>query len=354
MADSGFISGRGLDIGTSYIICAREYSKGNKIAYSEFRDAFFRLVPSSPISKKMIEKGLKGQQYFHDIDGSFIVLGQDAIERAIERNKSANRPLVKGVISPKEKQARRILKHIFKETLGDPIEPGEKVVFTIPAQPVDQQSDDFDVGYHADALSNDLKDLGYTPQALNEAEAICYSELEDDDYTGLSMSFGAGMCNVCLMSAGEGVLHWSTCRSGDWVDRMAAQATASEDTVVQVEKENNIFKIGDEVSGNGILTAVSLYYIRLIDYTIKHLIAQLNGATKLPKFTQPLPIVIAGGTSKANGFIDKFAERLTILSNPENPENGGLGKLPFEVKEVRHAKDPLRSVARGCLLSSQL
>jgi len=52
---------------------------------------------------------------------------------------SANRPLVRGVISPKEKQARRILRHVFKEILEDPTIENEKVVYSVPAQPTDQE-----------------------------------------------------------------------------------------------------------------------------------------------------------------------------------------------------------------------
>lgn len=350
MGNNEFLSGKGLDLGTSYIITAREFSKGNKIRYTEFRDAFYRMKPSSPIARKMMEKGLKGQQYFSDIDGSFIIIGQDAIERAIERHESANRPLVRGVISPKEKQARRILRHIFKEILGEPSVENEKLIYSVPAQPIDQTEDMFDVGFHTDAVNNDLRDIGYDASPLHEAEAICYSELESDDYSGVCMSWGAGMVNVCLMSSGEAVSHHSTCRSGDWVDRMSAIATAQPDSVIQVEKENSEFIIGQEVKNNPILSAVSLYYVRLIDYTIQYLIRTLARADSLPKFTEPLPIVIAGGTSRANGFIEKFKERLEWYNNPAN----GQYQLPFEVKEVRPAIDPLRSVARGLLLASQL
>lgn len=342
-----FLTGRGLDIGTSFIISSREYEEGGKIRYTEFRDAFLKLKPSSPIAKKMMEKGLKGQQYFEDVDGSYIVVGQDAIERAIERNQSAERPLVRGVISPKQKQARRILRHIFKEILGEPQEEGEKVVYSIPAQPVDQHDEDFDVGFHEDALNNDIRGLGFTPSPLSEAEAICYSELEDDDYSGVCLSFGAGMVNACLMSSGEGILRWSTTKSGDWVDRMAAQATATEDTIVQVEKEGSKFTIGQEIPGNPILSAVSLYYVRLVDYTVTHLVHQLVNADNLPKFSNPIPVVVAGGTSKAEGFVGQFRNSLEKIAV------GDL-ELPFQVKEVRSAKDQLRAVSRGCLLASQL
>lgn len=344
---SEFQPGRGLDIGTSFIICSRQYAAEDKVIYTEFRDAFYRLKPTSPIAKKMMAKGLKGQQYFEDVDGSYIVVGQDAIERAIERNASANRPLVRGVIAPREKQARRILRHIFKEILGTPAVENEKVVYSVPAQPVDQSGEEFDVGFHTDAINNDLRALGFDPSPLSEAEAICYSELEADDYTGICMSFGAGMVNVCLMSAGEGILHWSTTRSGDWVDRMASLATASPDTVVQVEKEHTQFTVGQEVEKSPILSAVSLSYVRLIDYTVQHMLARLLQASDLPKFTAPLPIVLAGGTSQAQGFVQQFQKSL-------EERNQGDSELPFVIKEVRAASSQLRAVSRGCLLGSQL
>lgn len=341
---SNFKPGRSLDIGTSYIISAREYEKDNKVLFSEFRDAFVKLVPSSPIAKKMMAKGLKGQQYFEDTDGSYIVVGQDAIERAIERNISTSRPLVKGVISPSEKQARRILRHIFKEILGQPEIEGEKVVYSIPAQPIDQEAERFDVGYHTDVLNNDLASLGFTPKPLHEAEAICYSELEDSDYTGLAISAGAGMQNICLMSSGDAILHFSVTRSGDWVDRMAAAATGSEDTIVQVEKENSKFTVGTEIPNNPVLFAVAGYYVRLIQYVIKNTVAYIASSKALPRFTDPIPIVIAGGTSLANGYVEQFQKTIEQYADD----------LPFKVKEVRAAKNQLRSVARGLLIASTL
>ena len=45
----------------------------------------------------MIEKGLKGKVFIKDEDGSFIILGKDAIEKAVERNETARRPMYRGV-----------------------------------------------------------------------------------------------------------------------------------------------------------------------------------------------------------------------------------------------------------------
>jgi hypothetical protein len=329
----------GLDIGTSFIVLATDNSKG--VSYKDFRDAFYIIKPTTPVATKMIEKGLAGKIFIKDTDGSFILLGKDAIEKAIERNDNAKRPMHKGVVSAKEKDAKRVLAFILKEVVGQSNEPGEKLVFCIPAQPVDQQDEDFDVGYHEDVLKSILSECGYDARAINEAEAICYAELENDDYTGISVSAGSGMQNICVMLNGEPTVKFSTTHSGDWIDRMSAVATGEKDTVVQAEKESGEFVIG-EPNDNPILEAVSSYYERLIDYTTKHLCSALTNHKSLPKFKEPLKIVIAGGTSLAKGYVETFHKKLV--------ENN----FPLPIKEVVHAADPLHAVAKGCLIASKV
>ena len=323
----------GLDVGTSYIVLSKTSDTG--VTYKDFRDAFYVIKPSTPVATKMIEKGLAGKVFIKDSDGSFILLGKDAIEKAIERNDTAKRPMHKGVVSSKEKDAKRVLAFILKEVVGTASEPGEKLVFCIPAQPVDQEDEDFDVGYHEDVIKTILLECGYNARAINEAEALCYAELEKDEYTGIAISCGAGMLN------GEPTVVFSTTKSGDWVDRMSSVATGEPDSVVQAEKEAGGFKIG-EANDNPILGAVSSYYDRLIDYTTKQLSIALTNHKSLPKFKNALSIVIAGGTSQADGYIEKFTEKLTT------------NNFPLIVKEVRHAEDPLHAVSKGCLIASEI
>jgi hypothetical protein len=238
-------------------------------------------------------------------------------------------------------EAKRVLAFILQEVAGHATEPNEKLVFCIPAQPVDQEETDFDVGYHEDVVTSILAEKGYQSRAINEAEAICYSELENDDYTGVALSCGAGMVNCCVMLNGEPTVMFSTTKSGDWVDRMTAVALGEPDSVVQAEKEHGDFTIG-QPNDNPILAAVGSYYERLIDYTTKNLANAMTGHKLLPKFKQPLPVVIAGGTSRAKGFVKLFQQKLE--------ENS----FPLPVKEVRHANDPLHAVARGCLIAAKI
>jgi hypothetical protein len=331
--------GVGLDVGTSFIVLSKQTNDG--IEYKDFRDAFYIIKPTTPVATKMIEKGLAGKTFIKDTDNSFILLGKDAIEKAIERNDTAKRPMYKGVVSSKEKDAKRVLAFILKEVVGSASESGEKLVFCVPAQPVDQEDDDFDVGYHEDVVKTVLSECGYDARAINEAEALCYAELDSEEYTGIAISCGAGMTNVCVMLNGEPTVVFSTTKSGDWVDRMSAVATGEPDSVVQAEKEAGGFKIG-EPNDNPILGAVSAYYERLIDYTTKQLSLALTNHKSLPKFKNPLTIVIAGGTSQANGYIEKFIEKLST------------NNFPLPIKQVRHASDPLHAVSKGCLIASQI
>jgi hypothetical protein len=329
----------GLDVGTSFIVLSKENNE--TLTYKDFRDAFYIIKPTTPVATKMIEKGLQGKVFIKDSDGSFILLGKDAIEKAIERNDTAKRPMFKGVVSAKEKDAKRILAFILKEVVGTASEPSEKLVFCVPAQPVDQEDEDFDVGYHEDVVKTILSECGYDAKAINEAEALCYAELDTEDYTGIAISCGAGMTNVCVMLNGEPVIVFSTTKSGDWVDRMSAVATGQPDSVVQAEKEGGGFVIG-EPNDSPILSAVSSYYERLIDYTTKQLAAALTDHKSLPKFKNPLSIVVAGGTSQAQGYISHFTQKLKD------------NNFPLNIKEVRHANDPLHAVAKGCLIAAKV
>lgn len=331
---------KGLDVGTSFIVLSQDTNNG--VVYKDFRDAFYVIKPTTPVATKMIEKGLAGKVFIKDDhDGSFVLLGKDAIEKAIERNDTAKRPMHKGVVSAKEKNAKRVLAFILKEVVGQASEPNEKLVFCVPAQPVDQEDEDFDVGYHEDVVKTILSECGYDARSVNEAEALCYAELENDDYTGVAISCGAGMTNVCVMLNGEPTVVFSTTKSGDWIDRMSAVATGEQDSVVQAEKEAGGFKIG-EPNENPVLSAVSVYYERLIDYTTKHLSLALTSHKSLPKFKNPLSIVIAGGTSQAAGYVELFKKKLED------------NNFPLNVKEVRHASDPLHAVSKGCLIASKV
>ena len=136
-------------------------------------------------------------------------------------------------------------------------------------------------------------------------------------------------------------LELSLSRGGDWADIGAAKATGSTAAKICSIKENKSFDMKGPKSREE--EAVILYLENLIDYTIKNIIRHFTKVKREIMLPKPVPIVVSGGTSLANGFLDKFKERFELLKKD----------FPIEISEIRHAHDPLTAVATGLLLLSQ-
>ena len=321
----------GIDIGTGFLVGAK-MTKDGDTKFTSIRDAFFE-IEDNPFRQKML-KQVKAN--FLAKDGKLLVIGNEAVEFANMFNANAQRPMAKGVISPKEQQAFPVIKIIIEKAIGKAKTKGEKCYYSVPAKPVDAE---FDIIYHENIFNKIIGDLGYTPKALNEAEAIAYSELLDDGLTGLSLSFGAGMVNVSVGIMGVPAIQFSVAKSGDFVDSSVATALNLTASKVQAEKEKGV----DLLNPKGqVQEAISIYYGNLIDYVLKNIAARLSKSDDLPSFKAPVPIVVSGGTSLAGNFISKFKESLE-----RNP-------LPVEVSEVKHANDPLTAVANGLLICAAM
>ena len=92
-----------------------------------------------------------------------------------------------------------------------------------------------------------------------------------------------------------------------------------------------------------IMEAVSVYYTSVINYTIQNIAFELGKREKqLPLFRNPVPIVVAGGLTQAEGFVKKVEESLSMTD------------FPIKISEVRRAEDPYKTVANGCFLAANI
>lgn len=339
MAEEDVPQGVGLDVGTSFLVAGRFGSDG-KIRFKKMRDCFIQLEPKTAINSKFIKKGLDDRKApYIEKDGSFYVLGEDAFVMANERHITTRRPMHRGVLSPQEKEAFPILQELIKRLVGEPRQQGERLIFSVPAKPIDAE---FDQLFHQDMLRSFINSLGYDAQPMNEAEALAYSELLDEGLTGIAISCGAGMMNVAVLSSGDPVVTFSTSRSGDWVDQQAATATNMTSSIIQQEKEDPDLDLMNPDPGNQVQAAISVYYGNLLVYTLENIAHDLRNSPQLPKFKDPIPLVVAGGTSLPKGFIAKFEQAL------------GAVDMPVEISGIRHAPDALHAVSNGLTLAASM
>lgn len=325
----------GLDIGTSFIVSARE--DGDKVVYKKQRDGFFTLKAENSISARFIEQGLKksGSDFFKK-DGNFYIIGEAALEKALERRAILQRPLHRGVINSKEPEALEMIKQIISGVLGEPKVALEPCVYSVPERPVDQG---FDIVYHKNILNQILSDLGYKGSSLNEAEAVAYAELMDEGLTGIAVSWGAGMTNFAVMSSGKSELLFSVAKGGDFIDEKVATSLGLTSSVVQAEKEAGLDLFDPQTK---VQNAISIYYKHLISSVVDESIDKITSANTLPKFNKKITLVVSGGTTMPKGFIKALEEKLETVS------------FPIELGAVKSAELPLETVAKGCWLAASI
>jgi len=328
---------KGLDVGTNMIVSASLDDDGTPV-FKMQRDAFYRIVPKTEVNRNSIRMSLdkRGANYIIDEDGSYLIVGNDALEIAIERNDVAFRPMSKGVISPKEKSALPILKLIIENLIGKG--DGEEIcIYSVPAKPIDGA---FDIMYHNEMLGFYISQMGYKTQPINEAFAIALSELLDDGLTGITLSFGAGMTNICVVHEGDPLIEFSMVRGGDFIDQSVGNALDISPSLVQMEKEAGTDLYNPKTK---IMEAIAVYYNSVINYTLQNIAYELKQREKeLPIFREPVPIIFSGGLTQAEGFIKRAGE---IVSNVS---------FPIKVGDIRRAAEPMKAVANGALMAAML
>ena len=324
---------KGLDCGTGNFVCAAE--KGIKLQ----RNSFLTIDKSTTTTKQL--KLLKVP--FVEIDNQLHIVGRKAFEYAqVFGNAELKRPMSKGLLNPTEQHAFPVLKVIMQELLGKPDNNGgaEKVVYCVPGKPIDQERE---VEYHQDVLKDIIESLGYEARPINEAVALGLAGLADDGLTGIAISMGAGMCNIAIMYAGMSALQFSVAKGGDWIDENVSRDCGLAPAKAQYIKESANYTIDPESKKerNREQQAVKTYYEVLVRYLMANIAKQFE-SEDMPNFPNAVPIVVGGGTSMVNGFVEVFKEQFKQK------------QFPLEISDIRHVEEPLTAVARGCLVEAQL
>lgn len=172
----------GVDCGTMNIVMAKK-NNNNEISLSSIRNMYL------PLDKSQTSMAQMSNIDYVESDEEIYIIGQDAYQFANMFGKEVHRPMTKGLISPKEASGIDVLKLIMQQLVGKG--NGGKCVFSVPAPSVDTENN---IIYHQGVFTRIFSQLGYRSEAFNEAMAIIYSQCQNNKFTGLAFSFGAGMC----------------------------------------------------------------------------------------------------------------------------------------------------------------
>ena len=318
----------GLDVGTSRLVIARQDDQG--FQFESQLNAFVK----GPYSK-MTEGVLKKERVPYAVEGSeMIVYGNESERFAALLDAETRRPMTRGILNPGEPDSARLIREITA-ALARPVQKGQKLYFSVPA-PALGSSDN--VTYHEASLRQMLGELGFEAQSINEGLAVIYSELESSNYTGIGISCGGGLCNVCLAYLSVPALSFSIPKAGDFIDTSAASAAGERANRIRILKEESFYLNG--ASSNKIQQALTVYYDDMIQSLVNGLKEAFRSARTTPKFSRAIPLVLSGGTAMPQGFRDRFEKALRESD------------FPIEISDIRLAADPLTATAKGALVAA--
>jgi hypothetical protein len=284
----------------------------------------------------MAEQMLSRSEVLHiRKDDQVYVVGDDALNFANIFSEETRRPMQRGILSSNESSAIPMIKLITEQVVGEPTKHNEQLYYSSPADPIDS---DLSTLYHEKTLESMISEMGYDPEPINEGMAVIYSELADQNFTGLGISFGAGMTNVCLAYYAVPVMKFSIARGGDWVDEQTAQATGTPVDKVTSIKEDD-FELDFQTDVGGVEGALAIYYENLLDYVIENISNEVDEEDIEEGLD--VPVVVTGGTSSPNGFEDLFADHLEDAN------------IPFSISGVHSPDEPMYSVASGALVAAR-
>lgn len=328
----------GFDVGTYNLVCCTRDENKNFVNKREI-NAFIEL----PLENRFVFDMMKqaGAPLIERENVAYVI-GEAAVNMAYTLSQlELKRPMSGGCVNPREKDAFQILSIMIHSLLDNVKQDNETLYYCVPANAINEETD---ADYHTKVLEAIFRayesDNGLKVNAhpINEALALVYAELGKKAFTGIGISFGAGMVNLCYSMYGNPLFKFAIVNSGDWIDRQAAKATGESPTFINKEKT----KVDLTATPTNLVErAVQTQYRIMIEHTINEIKKGLSNTSKAVHSDNPVDIVIAGGTSSPPGFDKLFRD--TIMQ----------AKLGIKVGEVIRPSDPLYSVARGCLIAAE-
>ena len=318
----------GLDVGTSRIVVARG-SEG-KYRYESQLNAFLTL-PYSRLTESLLQR----EGVFHEVHGKeILVAGNDAEKFAEVFHAETRRPMRNGVLNPDEPHGPAMVRKIIGKVAGPATSPGQRAFFSVPAPVADKAETTF----HEAQIRQILTELGYDPTPIEEGLAVVFGELSGSNYSGIGISCGSGLSNVCLAVLSVPVISFAAPKAGDFIDAQAAMVTGEMATRVRVEKERTFHLNG--MAGDRLQNALTVYYTDVIHNLVDALRTHISSTQRLPRLDHSIPLVLTGGSAMPPGFLEKFTETLRKAD------------FPVKLSEIRMSSDPLNSTARGALMAA--
>ena len=209
-----------------------------------------------------------------------------------------------GLVNAGEPYAQKLLEVIVEKLVGKPRSKGELLCFSVPGPPQGAPSS---LVYHEALMKQMLDNMGFEAKSINEGLAVVFSELEKENFSGIGISFGGGLTNVCLAylsvpvfsvrSGQRGRRRRRSRRRGHGRDRDPREGHQRR----RARLERTSPQEQDRRRASNLLQD-------LIANVVDGIAEALSRADRMPKLDKPLPVVLGGGSALPKGFATRFHE----------------------------------------------
>ena len=317
----------GLDIGTANVVVA--YNEDKNVKNLLQLNAFFT-IPYSKVTKKTLQRD---ETLFFDKDEKHYIMGTAAERFASTFDSNTRRPVASGLLNPQEAESIEVIRAIINQLVGTPSRRNKKICFSVPGTPMGNAHSTV---YHESIIRMHLESMGYDPLSINEGMAVVLSELSATNFTGIGISLGGGMCNVCFSYLSVPVVTYSIQKGGYYIDVMVGRSVGEPPTKIKMIKEEGL-DLSVEPADR-IAYGFHIYYDELFTTLVQSLRQVLGSSDNVPRLGTPVPLVLSGGTVMPRGSREKFKKALDGVS------------LPVSVSDIIVAENPLYATAKGALV----
>ena len=221
----------------------------------------FVTIPYSKITETMLQK----ENVPHSVAGAEIVVhGNDSDRFADLLNMETRRTMDKGLLNPNEPQSLNMMRQIVESLLDSAEGAAEGVLHRAGGATRSRREPHLSRSHPAP----DPGGQGLEVKSINEGLAVIYSELESSNYTGIGISCGGGLCNVCGgVSLGTGAELLDPARRAITSTPMPPPMTGERANRVRIAKEDSFHFNG--FFADKLQQALSVYYDEMIQSLVQ-------------------------------------------------------------------------------------
>ena len=280
--------------------------------------AVFAAISDTSAHRRLLQQS--GTQFVTCSD-QLLVFGDAAREWATMLNLSLTPLLQGGRIPSSDGVTRQVLTLIIDALLPVPETPNTICKMTVPGGGSDDRLENRDAEFFQQLVA--LR--GYRPQIVTATLALALAELNNESFTGITVTLGHTTCEFGIVHCGREIVR-CVVMSG-------------------LEAFENLTHLGRHslpLEPLSIAAGIERDYTRFFTSVIEEARSQFELDGTLKTLPRMMPVICAGGITREQSFLPLF-QRAWDDAN-----------WPVSTRPIRVASDPDFAVVRGCLIQAEL